>query len=54
MASGYGGQWIYVEPALQAVVAVTSRRTPESAARGQALALIRRQVLPALARVPGP
>ena len=54
LASGYGGQWIYVDPARQCVVATTSRRTPESAARGQALALIRRQVLPALARLPGP
>ena len=53
LASGYGGQWIYVDPARQCVVATTSRRTPESAARGQALALIRRQVLPALARLPG-
>ena len=51
MASGYGGQWIYVEPALQAVVAVTSRRTPESAARGQGLTLIRRDILPALQRL---
>jgi CubicO group peptidase (beta-lactamase class C family) len=48
MASGYGGQWIYVDPARQAVLALTSRRTPESAARGQALALIRRTLLPAL------
>ena len=53
LASGYGGQWIYVDPTRQCVVATTSRRTPESAARGQALALIRRQVLPALARLPG-
>ena len=53
LASGYGGQWIYADPARQCVVATTSRRTPESAARGQALALIRRQVLPALVRLPG-
>lgn len=50
MASGYGGQWVYLDAARQAVVAVTSRRTPESAARGQALALIRQGVLPALGR----
>ena len=50
MANGYGGQWIYVEPALQAVAAVTARRTPDSAARGQALQLIRQQLLPALRR----
>lgn len=48
MASGYGGQWLYIDPQRQAAIAVTSRRTPESAARGQALALIRRSVLPAL------
>ncbi len=48
MANGYGGQWIYVDPPLDAVVAATSRRTPESMARGQALALIRRDILPAL------
>ena len=48
MANGYGGQWIYVYPPLDLVVAATSRRTPESMARGQALTLIRRDVLPAL------
>lgn len=48
MANGYGGQWIYVYPPLDLVVAATSRRTPESMARGQALALIRRDVLPAI------
>ncbi len=50
MANGYGGQWLYVDPARDAVIAVTARRTPESAARGQALALIRRDILPALPR----
>ena len=48
MASGYGGQWLYVDPQRDAVIAVTARRTPESAARGQAMALIRRELLPAL------
>ncbi len=48
MANGYGGQWIYVYPPLDAVVAATSRRTPESMSRAQALTLIRRDVLPAL------
>jgi CubicO group peptidase (beta-lactamase class C family) len=51
IANGYGGQWIYVVPALDLVVAATSRRTPESAARGQALTLIRRDILPALQRL---
>lgn len=51
MANGYGGQWIYVDPALDLVVAVTSRRTPESAARGQGLSLIQRDIVPALQRL---
>jgi len=42
MASGYGGQWIYIDARRELVVATTARRTPESAARGQALALIHR------------
>ncbi|QTD46892.1 serine hydrolase domain-containing protein [Ottowia testudinis] len=46
MANGYGGQWIYVHPPLDLVVAVTSRRTPESAARGQGLSLIERDIVP--------
>ncbi|MFT3777146.1 MAG: serine hydrolase [Ottowia sp.] len=50
MASGYGGQWIYVDAQRQAVIAATSRRTPDSAARNQALALIRREILPAVPR----
>ncbi len=48
MANGYGGQWIYVYPPLQLVVAVTSRRTPESMARGQAATLIRKDILTAV------
>ena len=48
MANGYGGQWVYVYPPLDLVVAATSRRTSESMARGQALTLIRRDILPAL------
>ncbi|MDO5693282.1 MAG: serine hydrolase [Pseudomonadota bacterium] len=48
MANGYGGQWIYVYPPLDMVVAATSRRTPDSMARGQAATLIRRDILPAL------
>ena len=50
MASGYGGQWIYVDARRQAVIAAISRRTPDSAVRNQALALIRREILPALPR----
>ena len=51
MASGYGGQWIHVQPEQGTVVAVTSRRTPESMARNQGASLIRTQILPALQRV---
>ena len=51
MASGYGGQWIHVDPALDLVVALTSRRTPESAARGQGATLIRRDIVPAVRRL---
>ena len=51
MANGYGGQWIYVYPPLDLVVAVTSRRTADSMARGQGLTLIRRDILPALQRL---
>jgi len=50
MASGYGGQWIYIDRALDLVVAITSRRTPESAARGQGLALIHGHILPVVRR----
>lgn len=51
MASGYGGQWIYVYPPLDLVVAVTSRRNADSMARGQGLTLIRGQILPAIQRM---
>lgn len=50
MANGYGGQWIHVDPALELVAVVTSRRTPESAARGQGMTLIRRDITAAARR----
>lgn len=50
-ANGYGGQWIYVYPPLQLVVAATSRRTPESMARGQAGSFIKGRLIPALRRI---
>jgi CubicO group peptidase (beta-lactamase class C family) len=40
LASGYGGQFIWVHPPLDLVVAVTSAVSPESQRRGQALQLI--------------
>ena len=50
VASGYGGQFIWVEPALELVVAASSDSMPAGAARGQALDLIRRHIVPAVAR----
>ena len=41
MASGFGGQFIWVHPPLDLVVAVTSTVSPDSNRRGQALQLIR-------------
>ena len=40
MASGYAGQFIWVHPPLELVVAVTSTVSPDSQRRGQALQLI--------------
>ena len=51
MASGYGGQWIWIDPALHLVVAATSRRTPDSMARNQAATVIRARIVPALRRL---
>lgn len=47
MASGHGGQWIWVYPQLNLVVAATSSTSPQSMARGQAITLIRTQILQA-------
>ena len=41
MASGYGGQVIWVYPPLELVVAITSAASPDSARRGQAIQLLR-------------
>jgi CubicO group peptidase (beta-lactamase class C family) len=41
MASGFGGQFIWVHPPLELVVAITSTVSPESNRRGHALQLIR-------------
>lgn len=45
MASGHGGQWIWVYPQLKLVVAATSSTSPQSMARGQAITLIRTEIL---------
>lgn len=41
MASGYGGQVIWVYPPLDLVVAITSAASPDSQRRGQAIQLVR-------------
>jgi len=50
MASGFGGQFIWVYPPLDLVVATTSTVSPASGQRGQALQLIRNQVFAAAQR----
>lgn len=50
MASGFGGQFIWVHPPLDLVVATTSTVSPESGQRGQALQLIRNPVFAAAQR----
>ncbi|MDA7416897.1 serine hydrolase [Xenophilus arseniciresistens] len=47
LASGFGGQFIWVNPATELVVAGTSTVSPQSAARGQLLRLIRNEVFAA-------
>jgi CubicO group peptidase (beta-lactamase class C family) len=47
MANGWGGQFIWVHPALNLVVAATSTASAESNQRGHALQLIRQHVFPA-------
>jgi CubicO group peptidase (beta-lactamase class C family) len=57
VASGFGGQFIWVDPALELVVVATSEMSAGSAARQQALDLIRQQILPAVSHgrlAPGP
>ena len=50
MASGFGGQFIWVYPPLDLVVATTSTVSADSGARGQALQLIRNQLFAAAQR----
>lgn len=50
MASGYAGQFIWVHPAMDLVVAATSTVSPESQQRGHALELIRKPVFAAVQR----
>ncbi|MFV0679956.1 serine hydrolase domain-containing protein [Ottowia sp.] len=48
VAAGYGGQWIWVQPALELVVVATSAPTAASMARGQAITLIRKDIVRAV------
>lgn len=50
VASGFGGQFIWVDPALDLVIAASADPTPSSAGRGQSLGLIRQRIVPAVAR----
>jgi CubicO group peptidase (beta-lactamase class C family) len=48
LASGYAGQFIWVDPALELVIAVNSTVSPQSQQRGQAFQLIRHGLYPAV------
>jgi CubicO group peptidase (beta-lactamase class C family) len=50
MASGFGGQFIWVHPPLDLVIAATSTASPDSGRRGQALQLIRSRLFTAAQR----
>lgn len=54
MASGFGGQFVWVYPPLDLVVAATSPGTAESARRGHALQLIRNPIFAAAQRLAAP
>lgn len=50
VASGFGGQFIWVDPALDLVIAASADPDSASTARGQTLQLIRQRIVPAVAR----
>ena len=50
LASGFGGQFIWVYPPLDLVIAATSTASPETSRRGQALQLIRGRLFTAAQR----
>jgi CubicO group peptidase (beta-lactamase class C family) len=50
VASGYGGQFIWVDPALELVIAASADPTAAGGARQQALDLIRQHIVPAVAK----
>lgn len=47
MASGYGGQLIWVHEALKLVVAVTAAASPDSQRRGHTVQLLQKKIVPA-------
>ena len=50
LASGYAGQFIWVNPALEVVIAVNSTVSPQSQQRGQAFQLIRQRLYPVVVK----
>lgn len=50
VASGYAGQFIWVDPALDLVIAINSTVSPQSQQLGQAMQLIRQRLYPAVLR----
>ncbi len=48
VASGFGGQLVWVDPSLDLVVAVNAEVSQASIARNQAVDLVRRQIVPAV------
>jgi CubicO group peptidase (beta-lactamase class C family) len=48
MASGFGGQFIWVYPPQDVVIAITSAASVDGARRGQGFSLIRSRLLPAI------
>ncbi|MFC5498511.1 hypothetical protein ACFPOE_13275 [Caenimonas terrae] len=53
LASGDAGQMVWVDPALEMVVAVTSTVSADSQRRGQAIGLLRAGLVPAARRQAG-
>jgi hypothetical protein len=49
LASGFGGQFIWVDVALELVIAASSEVSQDGNARAQALDLIRQRIVPAVA-----
>jgi CubicO group peptidase (beta-lactamase class C family) len=50
MASGYAGQFLWIDPAQHLVIAINSTVSPQSQERGQAMQLIHGKLVPAVLR----